>query len=278
MTKLESRILRLMTAMPMWLLMGLGPGVLAAFAVIILYTTGGDAGADRYRMGPHLEPATPPPPRVLLLGDSVRIGYQREVRAALAGKATVCWPVANCGTSGDLRRRLDGWLRGEGLLGKPGAQARWDVIVVNAGLHDVRRDYAGDEFEPDPRSTTPQAYYENVGDILAACQATGARVMWASTTPVVEDRYAAWFSERWPADWRERRNADIDAYNVLARRACSYARVDWIDLGAVIREAGTAGTISEDGIHPNAEGAKRLAEALAAGIRPNVEQRMDGER
>ncbi|HUT75738.1 MAG TPA: sialidase family protein [Armatimonadota bacterium] len=67
MTKLESRILRLMTAIPMWLLMGLGLSVLAVFAVIILYTTGGDAGADRYRMGPHLEPATPPPPSILLL-------------------------------------------------------------------------------------------------------------------------------------------------------------------------------------------------------------------
>ena len=90
-------------------------------------------------------------PRVLLLGDSVSIGYTLQTRRSLAGKANVHRPPANCQSSrhaitpytdSDVSRRgkrahttvnqtpLDHWLA---------AKPSWDAIHFNFGLHDLKR-------------------------------------------------------------------------------------------------------------------------------------------
>ena len=87
-------------------------------------------------------------PRVLLLGDSISVGYTLQTRQNLAGKANVHRPYANCQSSRnaitqktgahhdggrwDSRNatRLDSWLA---------AKPSWDVIHFNFGLHDLKR-------------------------------------------------------------------------------------------------------------------------------------------
>ncbi len=41
---------------------------------------------------------------VLLLGDSIRIGYDKSVDKTLEGKANVLYPKVNCGLSSTLLR------------------------------------------------------------------------------------------------------------------------------------------------------------------------------
>jgi acyl-CoA thioesterase-1 len=79
---------------------------------------------------PAMRPITDDPklPRVLLIGDSISIGYTLEVRKLLAGKANVHRNPGNGGPTINGLARLDEWL----------GTSRWDVIHFNWGLHDLK--------------------------------------------------------------------------------------------------------------------------------------------
>lgn len=104
-------------------------------------------------------------PRVLLIGDSVSVGYTIPVRRALRGKANVHRPLENCGSTVKGLANLDRWL-GDG---------RWDLIVFNFGLHDLERKEGN---VPIPE------YAANLRAIAKRLQTTGAHLLWANTTPV----------------------------------------------------------------------------------------------
>src|SRR5438132_10686699 len=72
-------------------------------------------------------------PRVLIIGDSISIGYQVPLREALKGKANVHRPATNCGPSTRGVEQIEQWLGND----KSGG-GKWDVIHFNFGLHDVR--------------------------------------------------------------------------------------------------------------------------------------------
>ena len=98
-------------------------------------------------------------PRVLLIGDSVSRGYTQAVRKALAGKANVHRAPANCGPTASGLKNMDAWL-GEG---------KWDLIHFNFGIHD--------------RATLAADYTQRLDQIVQRLQKTGAKLIWASTTP-----------------------------------------------------------------------------------------------
>ena len=66
-------------------------------------------------------------PRVLLIGDSISIGYTVDVRKLLAGKANVHRIPCNAQTAGYGSDKLPDWL----------GDKRWDVIHFNWGLWDL---------------------------------------------------------------------------------------------------------------------------------------------
>src|SRR5215831_20077284 len=74
---------------------------------------------------------TPGPglPRIVLVGDSIRLGYAPRVAARLEGKAVVVSPPENGGDSANVLAHLDEWV----LREKP------DVVYLNCGLHDLKR-------------------------------------------------------------------------------------------------------------------------------------------
>ncbi len=123
---------------------------------------------------------TPGLPRVLLIGDSISIGYTVGVRELLLGKANVHRPLTNCGPTTKGVKELDKWL-GD----KP-----WDVIHFNFGLHDLK--YLGPKGQnlADPKGEgshqqVPLADYEkHLKTMVARLEKTGARLIWRSTTPV----------------------------------------------------------------------------------------------
>lgn len=81
----------------------------------------------------------------------------------MAGKANVHRAPENCGPVANGLKKLDVWL-GEG---------KWDVIHFNFGIHD--------------RKTAPADYEKRLDEFTARLQKTGAKVIWASTTPVPPD-------------------------------------------------------------------------------------------
>ena len=102
-------------------------------------------------------------PRVLLLGDSISRGYTLNVRAALAGKANIHRAPENCGPAANALKKLPLWL-GDG---------KWDLIHFNFGIHD--------------RETPIADYEQRLETIVARLQATGARLICASSTPLPEE-------------------------------------------------------------------------------------------
>ena len=102
-------------------------------------------------------------PRVLLIGDSVSRGYTLAVRKALAGRANVHRAPENCGPTANGLKKLDVWL----------GAGKWDVIHFNFGIHD--------------RRTQPADYAQRLDQLVERMQSTGARLIWASTTPVPPD-------------------------------------------------------------------------------------------
>jgi hypothetical protein len=99
-------------------------------------------------------------PRVLLIGDSISRGYTLNVRKALAGKANVHRAPENCGPTANGLKKLDIWL----------GNGKWDLIHFNFGIHD--------------RATTPSDYEQRLEQIIARLQKTGAKLMWANSTPL----------------------------------------------------------------------------------------------
>lgn len=99
-------------------------------------------------------------PRVLLIGDSVSRAYTLTARRELAGKANVHRAPANCGPTATGLKKLDIWL-GDG---------KWDYIHFNFGIHD--------------RATPLPEYRERLEELVTRMKATGATVIWASSTPL----------------------------------------------------------------------------------------------
>lgn len=126
---------------------------------------------------------TPGLPRVLLIGDSISIGYTVPVRKLLNGKANVIRPLTNCGPSSRGIEQIDQWL-GDG---------KWDVIHFNFGLHDlVYYSADGKKRLVDPASegarhqVSLEQYEQNLQTLVARMKKTGAVLIWCSTTPVPE--------------------------------------------------------------------------------------------
>jgi hypothetical protein len=111
---------------------------------------------------------TPGLPRVLLIGDSISVGYTLPVRALLKGKASVHRIPENGGPTIRGLEKIDSWL----------GDSRWDVIHFNWGLHDLKVMEGGKHQVP------LDDYRKNLTTLVGRLEATGASLIWASTTPV----------------------------------------------------------------------------------------------
>lgn len=133
---------------------------------------------------------------VLLLGDSIRQGYDVAVKRALQGKAEVFFPKENCRFAAYVLRYLYDW---KNALG--GAQI--DVVHWNAGLWDCLRLYGEEPQTPIPVYVY---YLDRVCERLKKLF-PGAHFIFATSTRVQ--------SERMDADFK-RYNEEIEVYNAAA--------------------------------------------------------------
>ena len=147
-------------------------------------------------------------PRVLLIGDSISMGYTPPVRESMRGRANVHRPPVNCGATSVGLSGLTSWL---------GAN-KWDVIHFNFGLHDAKLPPEGARHSP------PEVYEKNLRELVARLRKTGAKLIWATTTPVPNGGVLA----------PNRRFGSIDDYNAIARKVMSENSVAIDDLNAAI--------------------------------------------
>ena len=112
-------------------------------------------------------------PRVLIIGDSISIGYTLDVRALLKGKANVHRIPTNGGPTTNGLKNIQAWL-GDG---------KWDVIHFNWGLHDLKyiQDDPSKRADPKAPGSHQQValadYEKNLATLVKTMQATGAKLI-----------------------------------------------------------------------------------------------------
>lgn len=230
--------------------------MLAAVLALIASLAAGQEGAKDppkkapVKKAPHpsLAPVedTPGLPRVLLIGDSISMGYTVPVRELLKGVANVHRPLTNCGPTTRGVEELDRWL----------GNGRWDVIHFNFGLHDLKYvDEKGQNASPEKgKVQVPiENYKKNLDAMAVRMKKTGAKLVFATTTPVPEKEPA--------------RRADSDrAYNAAAREVLARHRVAVNDLNALVRGRKGEGQLPNN-VHFTADGYRALAGQVAAEVR-----------
>jgi lysophospholipase L1-like esterase len=143
-------------------------------------------------------------PRVLLIGDSISIGYTIPVRKLLDGKANVHRIWENGGPTTTGLAKIDAWL----------GAGKWDVIHFNWGLHDLKQMKDGPQ-------VALEDYEKNLRELVKKLKATGAALVWASTTPVPE------------GDQKPPRKAeDAPRYNAIAKKIMDENKIEIDDLYA----------------------------------------------
>lgn len=153
-------------------------------------------------------------PRVLVVGDSISVGYTIPVRALLAGRANLHRVPANAEGTAKGINQLESWLGTE----------RWDVIIFNFGLHDVLI------LRGEPRISIG-LYRARLGAMIDMMQTRADRLIWVSSTPVTPD-CEKHMAKRWQADRTQpyRRNKDVIRYNAAAGRLMDERGIPVVDL------------------------------------------------
>ena len=187
-------------------------------------------------------------PRVLLIGDSISIGYTLPVRELLKGKANVHRPSTNCGPTSRGVSGIDQWL----------GKGKWDVIHFNWGLHDLK--YLGPQGQnlADPKAAAshqqipPAEYEKNLQLLVKRMKKTGARLIWCSTTPV-------------PSGAKGRVVGDSMKYNQIALRVMKEHDIPVDDLYGF--SLGKLEKIQRPAnVHFTPEGSRMLAEQVVKAI------------
>lgn len=133
---------------------------------------------------------------VLLVGDSIRLGYDKSVKKTLEGKANVYFPEENCRFASYVLRYI--W-EYKNLV----PDGKVDVLHWNAGLWDCLRIIGDDPHTP----IEFYRYYMNKICERIKKVFPDAKVVFATSTSVL--------SEKMSPDFK-RYNEEIEAYNKVA--------------------------------------------------------------
>ena len=204
---------------------------------------------------------------LLLIGDSIRMGYDSYVQEKLQGRMNVYFPGENCRFAQYTLRMLGNW-KSELFLPEIHVihwnNGLWDVLHLSSGA-SVRDGEAEGEtivpenlsqklhFDKDPL-TPPDMYRYMLGRVQTKLRQLfpGAEIIFATSTPVIEEQ----------ANWAYRSNAEIEQYNAIAREVLVPRGVRINELGAFAAEKCHA--LHQDWVHYTGEGSALLADEIIA--------------
>ena len=207
---------------------------LSVFAAM-LGLAGANLGEDKKK--PAQAKDDPNLPRVLVIGDSISIGYTPPATKLLAGKANIHHNPGNAADTVTGVKNIKTWL----------GESKWDVIHFNFGLHDIKLGTGNHQVPID-------AYEKNLREMVKSLKATNAKLIWASTTPVPAGKTNP-----------PRKNEDVIAYNAVAKKIMDENGVTVNDLYAFALPQ--LEKIQQPvNVHFSGKGSEALAERVAAAI------------
>lgn len=188
-------------------------------------------------------------PKVLIIGDSISIGYTEPVKRLLKGRADVRRVNDNCQSTNYGLQHLREWLGNE----------HWDVIHFNWGIWDMHQMEGDNIVAGGSRIRTPLPQYEkNLRQLVSILKSTGARLVWASITPLDQ-----------PTDPKYGVNAfvaeDVVKYNAVAARVMEENSIPIDDLYSLANARRFELRIA-DSVHYTDEGSRVLGREVAINI------------
>ncbi|MBN2316834.1 MAG: SGNH/GDSL hydrolase family protein [Sedimentisphaerales bacterium] len=194
----------------------------------------------------------PPLPQVLIIGDSISIGYFEPTQKLLEGKADVVHNPGNAAHTANGLQKLTQWL----------GDTQWDVIHFNHGLHDLKYiDEKGKNIvvEKGKQQIPIEDYEINLEAIVTRLKATGAKLIFATTTPV-------------PDGTGIRVKGDAEKYNRVALQVMNRHGIAIDDLYSFALPR--LGDIQRPkNVHFTPQGSELLAEQVANSILKALEER-----
>lgn len=190
---------------------------------------------------------------ILIIGDSISLGYTAEVRDSLAKVANVHRVPENCRDTRYALNKIDEWL----------GQKEWDVIHFNWGLHDIAYRIYDEPLlnkkgntvykssvERGFLTSTEKQYQSRLNRLVARLKKANATLVWANTTPSP------------PGDTR-RLSDDVVRYNQIANDIMTQNDIPVNDLYSFILPK-IAEAQNPDDVHFNDTGNRYLAEQVSA--------------
>lgn len=194
-------------------------------------------------------PAETALPKVLIIGDSISIGFTPHVVEQLDGKAVVKHHKGNAQHTGTGLKQLDQWI----------GNTKWDVIHFNWGLWDLcyrhpkskvqgKRDKVNGTL-----TTTLEQYEKNLDKLVSRLKKTDAKLIWAHTTVVPEEEAG-------------RIVGDDKKYNEVAAKIMKKYGITINDLNSLSREFPPDLFSKPGDVHYTQDGYQKIAKQVTAHI------------
>ncbi|MCX7016733.1 MAG: SGNH/GDSL hydrolase family protein [Candidatus Sumerlaeota bacterium] len=203
-------------------------------------------------------------PKVLIIGDSISLGYKKPLEESLKGKALVKHNQGNAQHTGIGLERLDTWI----------GEEKWDVIHFNWGLWDLcyrnpDSDAPGHRDKVQGKLTnTLKEYEKNLDQLVTRLEKTGAVLIWASTTAVPEGEAGRFVG-------------DDKKYNDVAEKVMKKHGVMIDDLYSLTKGLPPSLFLGPGNVHYTSEGyekvAQRVAEVIEADLKGKPSAREDAD-
>ena len=179
-------------------------------------------------------------PAILVIGDSISMGYGPYVRESL-DQYDVQHNPCNAYDSRNTARRIDGWLK---------TRSSWHAITFNNGIWDQT---VGDTWVGDDE------YRANLTFIARAIKARTARPLFILSTEI-------------PVNTPDRLNARIVRKNEIAVEVMDAEGIPWLDLYSYSRTINHlhSRAAEQDDVHFTEEGYEALAEKVLEALNPSL--------
>ena len=157
--------------------------------------------------------------KILLIGDSIRMGYDKYVKMAFEGVAEVYYPEANCRFAAHIVRHLSEWKKsldcGDDVDLVHWNTGLWDNLIIADGMHHFPLEMY-------------EVYIDRICKLIKLLFPK-AKIIFATSTPVSEELFKRINYMRY--------NSDTEIYNAAAVRIVKGHGGEINDLYALMKKA-----------------------------------------
>ena len=181
-------------------------------------------------------------PKVLIIGDSISIGYTPFVTKALKDQAIVIHHKGNAEHTGTGLQLLEEWL----------GKTKWDLIHFNWGLWDLCYRHPDSKVEGNRDkingtiTTSLEQYEQNLQALVDRLKKTSAKLIWAHTSHVPEGELGRFVG-------------DDQKYNEIAARVMKKNGIEINDLHSLTKNFSAELFLGPDDVHYTETGYARIA-------------------